>query len=93
MFYFQIDNYSTLTFFMVGPYTVSDYTAAFTATGCINNNFDNSAYWSAQSDYGLQDMMNYCKYTRDGVASATQIDRCCGTGQTCTPTCVLQTEL
>ena len=83
--------------FVADVNTVVKYVLTFQATGCPNGNLDPLndpiQYWKSKSqDSVFDDMFLYCQLVQFGMASSTQIERCCGTS-TCTPNaCVKQTE-
>ena len=68
--------------------------ASFFKTGCPNPNPVTLSHWETLSaTAAFNDMYAYCDLNANGGATTAQSDICCGTGQTCTPTCIQQTEL
>ena len=78
--------------FQIGDYT---YDLAFQATGCRNRNQTQSqiTWWKKQSDNKVfSDMFEYCVLVRDGKASPSQKQQCCGEAKECkTISCNKQT--
>eukprot|EP00121_Abeoforma_whisleri_P001580 Awhi_evm2s1410 len=77
---------------LIDSFEVNRYAETFQKTGCPRP-FDNSDYWSQQSDSGLVDMMTVCLRNKMKTATVVESDMCCGTGESCTPVCTLQIEL
>ena len=68
----------------------ADSAASFIKTGCPN--YYPNSYWGTISDpAAFNDMYAYCDLNANGGANTAQSDACCGTGLTCTPTCIRQT--
>ena len=66
--------------------------ASFFKTGCPNRNPVTLNNWRTISDpAAFNDMYVYCDLNANGGANTAQSDACCGTGLTCTPTCIRQT--
>ena len=70
---------------------IRSYATSFLQTGCPNPNPNTLGYWETLSaTVAFADMYGYCNLNANGEASTVQSDVCCGTGQTCTPTCIQQ---
>ena len=68
------------------------YAASFLRTGCPNPNPTTLSHWETLSaTAAFNDMYAYCNVNANGGATTAQSNNCCGTGQTCTPTCIQQT--
>ena len=68
--------------------------ATFKTTGCLNPNVEQFQldWWKSVSDKRVfDDMMYYCEYVRDGIASTLQEERCCGNKDCTVSTCTRQT--
>ena len=64
---------------------------SFLRTGCPNPNPITLGYWQTLSaTAAFAEMYRYCNLNANGQADTAQSDVCCGTGQTCTPTCIQQ---
>jgi len=74
------------------PDTEDKYKLTFQATGCPNSN-PHTAWWKTQTDTNaFNDMHGYCTLAKEGTASASQQQQCCGSSA-CTPaSCTKQTQ-
>ena len=64
------------------------YVLTFQATGCPNKNPTQKqmAWWKKQSaNKVFSDMLAYCERARDGKASSSQLQECCGEDNKCKP--------